>query len=108
MAGRRGVVRQDRAAYETATVGLPDEVDVVGYFLSRRESDADSNQFLAAVVPQLADLRDVDPPRPRAGTSTSRLGAGRRSGRPAGRHLLLVVDGLDEDLLPPARRASPA
>jgi len=40
--------------YEAATVGLPDEVDVVCYFLSRRASDASSDRFLTAVIPQLA------------------------------------------------------
>jgi len=48
--------------YEAVTVGLPDEVDVVSYFLSRRASDADANRFLAAVVPQLAYLCDREAP----------------------------------------------
>ena len=38
-----------------AATALPG-VDVVCYFLSRREADADSSRFLAAVVPQLASL----------------------------------------------------
>src|SRR5262249_55717501 len=45
--------------FEAVTVGLSPEVDVVCYFLSRRASDADSNRFLAAVVPQLAYLVGV-------------------------------------------------
>ena len=48
--------------YEAVTVGLPDEVDVVCYFLSRRASDASSDRFLAAVVPQLAYLCEVEAP----------------------------------------------
>ena len=54
--------RQDALLAEAATGGLPDDVDVVCYFLSRRAADADSNQFLAVVVPQLAYLCDRDPP----------------------------------------------
>ena len=87
--------------YETVTVGLPAEVDVVCYFLSRRDSDADSNQFLAAVVPQLAFLCEVDPPP--AASRNHFLALWEQAVARAGesRHLLLVVDGLDEDLLPP-------
>lgn len=49
-------------SYEAVTVGLPAQVNVVCYFLSRRASDANSSRFLAAVVPQLAFLCDEDPP----------------------------------------------
>ena len=45
-----------------AVMVLPGNIDVVCYFLSRREADADSSGFLAAVVPQLASLLDEDPP----------------------------------------------
>ena len=45
-----------------AATALPGDVDVVCYFLSRREADADSSRFLAAVVPQLAFLLEEDPP----------------------------------------------
>ena len=45
-----------------AVTTQPGDVDVVCYFLSRREADADSSRFLAAVVPQLASLLDEDPP----------------------------------------------
>lgn len=41
---------------EAVTTTLPSSVDVVSYFLSRSAADADSNRFLAAVVPQLAHL----------------------------------------------------
>ena len=36
------------ALVAAAVAALPDEVDVVSYFLSRREADADSNRFLGA------------------------------------------------------------
>jgi hypothetical protein len=88
--------------YEAVTVGLPDEVDVVCYFLSRRASDASSERFLAAVVPQLAYLCGIDPP---ATTRDEFLRLWRKAIEQAvrdRRHLLLAVDGLDEDLLPPA------
>jgi WD40 repeat protein len=87
--------------YEAVTVGLPDEVDVVCYFLSRRASDASSERFLAAVVPQLAYLCGIDPP---AASRDEFLRLWRKAVEQAvrnGRHLLLAVDGLDEDLLPP-------
>jgi WD40 repeat protein len=80
---------------------MPPEVRVVAYFLSRREADADSDHFLAAVVPQLAYLLDEDPPEPglhafRALWERATVWAARHD-----RHLLLVVDALDEDLQPP-------
>ena len=84
---------------ETVTA-LP-EVDIVCYFLSRREADADSSRFLAAVVPQLASLLDEDPP---AGDLYQFRALWQRAAERAdtdGRPLLLVVDGLDEDLRPP-------
>lgn len=87
--------------YEAVTVGLPPEVDAVYYFLSRRSSDASSDRFLAAVVPQLAFLCDVDAPE--ASVDQYRAlweGAADRAVQ-NGRHLLLAVDGLDEDVRPP-------
>jgi WD40 repeat protein len=87
--------------YEAVTAGLPDEVDTVCYFLSRRASDASSDRFLAAVVPQLAYLCDVpDPNATRDQYHALWQQALDRAAR-TGRHLLLVLDGLDEDLLPP-------
>ena len=80
---------------------LPGDVDVVCYFLSRREADADSSRFLAAVIPQLADVMDEDPP---AGDVHQFRALWQRAAERAdaeGRPLLLVVDGLDEDLRPP-------
>jgi hypothetical protein len=87
--------------YEAVTVGLPDEVDVVCYFLSGRASVASGERFLAAGVPQLAYLCEVDPPVAsvdlyHALWEQAATGAAQR-----GRHLLLVVDGLDEDDPPP-------
>jgi hypothetical protein len=77
-----------------AVMTLPENVDVVSYFISRREADADSPRFLAAVVPQLAALLDEEPPvadlhhfRAMWQQAAERAGA-------RGRHLLLVVDGL--------------
>ena len=84
-----------------AVMTLPADVDVVCYFLSRREADADGSRFLAAVVPQLANLLDEDPPV--AGLELFRQ-LWRRATEVADaacRHLLLVVDGLDEDLRAP-------
>jgi WD40 repeat protein len=87
--------------YESVTVGLPDEVDVVCYFLSRQSSNASSHRFMTAVVPQLAYLCDVDPPVADVEDQYYALWqqAATRAAQ-SGRHLLLVVDGLDEDLLP--------
>ena len=86
-------------------VSLPAEVDadvnVVSYFLSRREGKADSEEFLAVVVPQLAYLCDEEPPHPSDRHEFRALW--RRAvdrAEETGRHLLLVVDGLDEDQLP--------
>ena len=83
--------------YEAVTVGLPDEVDAVCYFASRRSSDADSNRFLAAVVPQLAYLCDVDPPAVDRDQFRALWRQAADQASENGRHLLLVVDGLDED-----------
>jgi WD40 repeat protein len=85
---------------EAATT-LPGHVDAVCYFLSRREADADSSRFLAAVIPQLAGLLGVDAPA--AELHQFRALWQRAAGQAGleGRHLLLVVDGLDEDLRPP-------
>ena len=80
---------------------MPASVDVVAYFLIARESRASRDQFLAAVVPQLAFLLDIDTPQPidmhvfRDLWARAAQRAENRS-----RHLLLVVDGMDEDLRP--------
>ncbi len=87
--------------YEVVTAGLPDEVDVVCYFMSRRASDASSDRFLAAVVPQLAYLCEVSPPVANVDQYHALWELADDRATRGGRHLLLVVDGLDEDLLPP-------
>ena len=87
-------------AAELCTAALPPSVDVVAYFLSRRGSDADSRRFLATVVPQLAYLIDEDPPVPSLEQFWALFGRATDRAVEAGRHLLLVVDGLDEDLRP--------
>ena len=86
--------------YEAVTAGLPDEVDVVCYFLSRRASDADSSRFLAAVVPQLAYLCELDPPVADRDQFYALWGQAAERAAETGRPLLLVVDGLDEDIRP--------
>ena len=84
-----------------AVHSVPAQVDVVAYFLIARDSQASREQFLTAVVPQLAWLLDENVPQTidihvfqdfweRAAARAEALG----------RHLLLVVDGLDEDLRP--------
>lgn len=85
---------------EAATAAMPEQVDVVTYFLSRREADADSNRFLAAVVPQLADLLGQDSPVADPHQFRALWQRAVEAAATAGRHLLLVVDGLDEDLRP--------
>ena len=84
-----------------AALALPGQVDVACYFLSRREADADSSRFLAAVVPQLAILLGEDPPAAELQQFRSLWQRAVERASAEGRHLLLVVDGLDEDLRPP-------
>ncbi|MEU7002271.1 trypsin-like peptidase domain-containing protein [Nonomuraea sp. NPDC046570] len=79
----------------------PENVDCLAFFLSRRMGDADASAFLHAVSTQLTALLGVTADR--LGThqvfrSLWRQAVGRA--RRLGRHLLLVVDGLDEDLGP--------
>jgi DNA polymerase III delta prime subunit len=80
---------------------LPPAVDVVAFFLVARESRASQEHFLAAVVPQLAFLLKEDPPVA-LNTDIFRALWERAADQAEahGRHLLLVVDGLDEDLFP--------
>jgi hypothetical protein len=84
--------------YEAVTAGLPDEVDVVCYLLSRRASDASSGRFLTAVVPQLAYLCEVDVPEANLDQYHALWEQAVARAARTGRHLLLAVDGLDEDL----------
>ncbi|MBK3563708.1 trypsin-like peptidase domain-containing protein [Streptomyces sp. MBT62] len=87
---------------EAVVAAVPERTDVVAYFLSRCEADAHSSRFLAAVVPQLSYLLAEDPPDV-ASVEQFRDLWHRSALRAAriGRHLLLVVDGLDEDIRPP-------
>ena len=84
-----------------AVHALPPGVDCVAYFLTRPTGDADRERFLAAVVPQLAWLLGTDPP-PVLDEHVFRQLWEQAARRAAdeGRQLLLVVDGLDEDLRP--------
>ncbi len=84
-----------------AVLSAAPEVDVVAYFLVARESRADRDHFLAAVLPQLAWLLDKDPPdRLELDEFSSLWNSAAERAKALGRHLLLVVDGLDEDLRP--------
>ncbi|MFD0433311.1 trypsin-like peptidase domain-containing protein [Streptomyces chartreusis] len=87
-------------AAEVVLGAMPPQVRVVAYFLSRREADADSSHFLAAVVPQLAYLLDEDPPDPDLHVFRALWERATRWAAQHDRHLLLVVDALDEDLQP--------
>ncbi len=88
--------------YEAVTTGvLPDTVDVVVYFLYRRDTDASADRFLEVVVPQLEVLlgwEEQTRDRDRFNQAWQEAAA---NARRDGRHLLLVVDALDEDLHPP-------
>jgi Trypsin-like peptidase domain len=84
-----------------AVHAVPPEVDCVAYFLTRPAGDADRERFLAAVVPQLAWLLGTDPPSTLDEHVFRQLWeqAAQRAAD-QDRQLLLIVDGLDEDLRP--------
>ena len=84
-----------------AVHALPPQVDCVAYFLTRPTGDADRERFVAAVVPQLAWLLGIDPPSALDVHVFRQLWeqAAQRAADQA-RQLLLMVDGLDEDLRP--------
>jgi WD40 repeat protein len=88
-------------AAEAMITAMPPEVDVVAYFLSRRESDATSNHFLAVVLPQLAFLLGEEPPAPNWHNFLRLWEDALEAARRQSRHLLLIIDGLDEDFRPP-------
>jgi WD40 repeat protein len=81
----------------------PASVDVVAYFLTACKAEAASQQaFLVAVVKQLAWLLGIEIPETEIGIHAFR-GLWARAAQQAenrGRYLLLIVDGLDEDLRP--------
>ncbi len=81
-----------------------DKVDVVSYFASRSQGDADREMFLRAIVGQLAEISPgtTVPEQSRGEFWNLWRRAAQRASR-KGRHLLLVVDGLDEDLRPGSR-----
>jgi WD40 repeat protein len=84
-----------------AVHALPPEVDCVAYFLTRPPGDANRERFLAAVVPQLAWLIDEDPPSaPDEHVFRQLWEQAAQRAADQGRQLLLIVDGLDEDLRP--------
>jgi WD40 repeat protein len=82
------------------TEHVPKDVEDVAYFASRLMSSADAPSFLSEVIPQLAVLAGTDIPadtqRVTAFWSLWDLAADAVARRR--HHLLLVVDGLDEDL----------
>ena len=81
-------------------LSCPPTVDCVAYFLTRRLSDADSGRFVTVVANQLASLLGDDSPPPPDDPDVL-LDLWRRAveaAERADRHLLLVVDGLDEDV----------
>ena len=84
-----------------AVHALPPGVDCVAYFLTRPTGDADRERFLAAVVPQLAWLLGTDLPSALDVHVFRQLWeqAAQRAADQE-RQLLLIVDGLDEDLRP--------
>ncbi|MBV1856537.1 WD40 repeat domain-containing protein [Catellatospora tritici] len=84
----------------------PEGVDVVAYLMQRRALDASGERFRTAVCGQLAALLDEPTPAaadPAALTQLWNRAADRA--RRTGRRLLLIVDGLDEDLRPAGERS---
>jgi WD40 repeat protein len=84
-----------------AVQALTANIDCVAYFLQQRRSDADAKRFLSAAIPQLSWLMGEDPPDALDLAEFSALWerACQRASA-VGRPLLLVVDGLDEDIRP--------
>ena len=82
------------------TGALPDSVDVVSYFMRQVSSDANRDGFLTAVVPQLAELCEVAVDSRDEHTFRRLWQLAAERAEREGRYLLLVVDGLDEDLHP--------
>jgi WD40 repeat protein len=81
---------------------LPLETDWLGFFVIKRLSEADSSQFLATLNVQLAYLLGEEVPAIPSSIAAYRdlwSAVVRRSAQ-LRRHLVLVVDGLDEDSSP--------
>ncbi len=88
---------------QAVVAALPAQVDVVAYFLSQRAADASAANFCEKVIPQLAELLQEDrPDGSDIDTFRSLWRCATDAATAAGRDLLLVVDGLDEDLRPAA------
>ncbi|NUT07042.1 MAG: hypothetical protein HOV76_26555 [Hamadaea sp.] len=84
----------------------PDGVDCVAYLLQRRALDASADRFLAAVTGQLASLLgEESPAEPDAAAFADLWGRAADRAERLERHLLLIVDGLDEDLRPAGQRS---
>src|SRR5205807_4452428 len=86
------------AAHLTPVLGP--EVDWVAYFMVRRLGNADSTEFLRVLNDQLAHLLGEDPPTPPDDPHAFRRLWERAAtqARMQQRHLLLIADGLDEDV----------
>lgn len=102
--GYRWIVGPPRAGKSALAAHLFDRcgpnVDCVAYFLERRLADADSGRFMTVVSTQLAWLLGEAPPIP-ADDFDSFLGLWRKAinhAEQSDSHVLLIVDGLDEDL----------
>jgi WD40 repeat protein len=80
---------------------LPPEVDAIAFFLTARESHASREHFVAAVVSQLAWLLDTPmPSAPDVAVLRDFWAQAASRAERSHRHVLLVVDGLDEDQRP--------
>ena len=79
---------------------LRERADTVSYFLSRREADADSSRFLAAVVPQLAYILQETVTAADVHQFRDLWEKAAQQANATACHLVLIVDGLDEDLRP--------
>ena len=106
-----GAVRAGKTALlaeaVTTTLAATGEVNTVSYFLSNREADASGVGFLRAVIPQLAYLIEDEPSGTDQHVFRNLWARAAERAAQRGQHLLLVVDGLDEDTRP-ARSSSVA
>lgn len=86
----------------------PGEVDVVAFFISRTRGQQ-SDAYLRETCDQLAALLDEDPPETAGLSAFNDLWVRSiEQARLPGRHLVLVVDGLDEnDTVPPVAALLP-
>ncbi|MEV7094659.1 hypothetical protein AB0M80_17670 [Amycolatopsis sp. NPDC051045] len=77
----------------------PEEVRLVSFFITARDAGSDTRAgFLAAMIPQLAEVLEIPMPE-QSGASDfpGLLDAAAEASAHRGRRLILVVDGLDED-----------